>query len=135
MDDINIYFHLKWRNLLLLICVILFSSVLYHAIPNQQVMHIVLSIFNLVVSVYGVWFLSSVEITKDGLALYKINRLKWQDITSAKRTSFLGLPYILLRRKKGTTWWLPLYYVGESNFQTTLLNVIPSDNPIRDSLL
>ena len=138
MDDtinINTHFYLKWRSVISLFFVLLFSTVLYYAITQQMVIHIIMSIFNLVASVGGIWFLSTMEVNENGLVLYKVNRLKWHEITSAKRTSFLGLPYILLKRKKGFTWWLPLYFVGDANLQATLLNVVPNGNPLKNSLI
>ncbi|MDH5573682.1 MAG: hypothetical protein OEY89_18095 [Gammaproteobacteria bacterium] len=129
------YFYLQWRKTLSFLFIALFAVVFYYAASRHMLMHVILSIFNLVAAVGGIWFLSTIAITKDGLVLYRVNRLKWQDIISARKTSFLGLPYILLKRQNGFAWWLPLYFEGKGTIQETIISLAPDGNPLKESLV
>jgi len=134
MDDTK-YFYMQWRKTLSFLFIALFTTVFYFALSRHMLMHVVLSIFNLVAAVGGIWFFSAISITKDGLVLYRVNRLKWQDIISARKTSFLGLPYILLKRQKGFAWWLPLYYEGNGNIQDAIISFAPNGNPLKEIVI
>ena len=68
------------------------------------------------------------------MRLYLVNRLKWDEIISARQTKFFWLPYILIKRKKGLQWWLPLYFKGGRSIKSAILEKSPQDNPIREAL-
>jgi len=129
------YFYMQWRKTLSFLFIALFTAIFYFAVSRLMLMHIILSIFNLVIAVGGIWFLSTVSITKDGLILYRVNKLKWQEIISARKTSFLGLPYVLLKRQKGFAWWLPLYFEGNGNIKEAIVNLAPDGNPLKVCLV
>jgi len=94
--------------------------------------HLLLGVFNLTIAVLGIWFLGVVSVSKEGIVLYRINRLKWNDVRSARRVKFLGVSHILIKRHKGFSWWLPLYFTGYRNITDALLEVVPQDNPLRE---
>ncbi len=127
-------FYLRWRKALAILFVALFVPIVYLAVANQHYEHVALALFNLTVAMVGIWFLSSISVSSEGVILYKINRLKWEDIKSVRRISLLGLPYILIKRHKGFSWWLPLYYEGKRNIEVALRSNAPVGNPLRDNV-
>lgn len=74
---------------------------------------------------------SVVSIGDTGLVLNRSWRLAWSDIVSARRISFFGLPYILVKRRRGFTWWLPLYFLGARSMELALAARAPEGNPVR----
>jgi len=80
-----------------------------------------------------IWQVSVMSINSKGIKLYRVNKLVWSDITEAKLTSFVGLPYILIKRKKGMKWWLPLYFKGNLTVKDALINNAPKENPIYEA--
>ena len=78
------------------------------------------------------WGISVMDIGNNGIRLYRVNSLVWSDITNAKKVKFLGLPYILITRRKGMRWWLPLYFLGERPIEDSLKDKSPIGNPIRE---
>jgi hypothetical protein len=75
--------------------------------------------------------LSVVAISDEGIVLYRVNRLSWSNIATVRRVSVLGLPYLLIARKKGFRWWLPLYFHGDRPIEAALAEKAPIGNPIR----
>jgi hypothetical protein len=75
-------------------------------------------------------FISNYKISEKGIRLYYINMLYWENIESVVEKPFLGLPYLLIRRKKGFSWWLPLYFTGERPVHTAFEEWAPKDNPL-----
>ena len=73
-----------------------------------------------------------IEIREDGLRLHRFWKLNWSDIRSARLTTFFGLEYLLVGRKKGSLpYWIPLYLKGETtNLLNALVEAAPSDSPI-----
>ena len=75
--------------------------------------------------------LAVVAISDEGIVLYRVNRLSWSNIVTVRRVSVLGLPYLLITRKKGFRWWLPLYFRGDRSIEAALAEKAPIGNPIR----
>jgi len=75
--------------------------------------------------------LAVVAISDEGIVLYRVNRLSWSNIVTVRRVSVLGLPYLLITRKKGFRWWLPLYFHGDRPIEAALAEKAPIGNPIR----
>ena len=80
--------------------------------------------------ILGIWLISVMTITSNGINLYRINNLVWSDVAEAKVTKFIGLPYIHIKRNKGMEWWLPLYFKGNLTVEDALINNVPKENPI-----
>lgn len=68
---------------------------------------------NVAVVLAGIWSVSIIEIGQNGVTLYRVNKLDWSDVSSAKTVHFLGLPHIRVGRKKGLPFWIPLYFQGQ----------------------
>lgn len=75
--------------------------------------------------------LAVVAINDGGIVLYRVNRLSWSNIVTVRRVSVLGLPYLVITRKKGFRWWLPLYFRGNRPMEAALAEKAPIGNPIR----
>lgn len=60
--------------------------------------------------------------------------MEWGEVIGAKLGNIIGLRYLILTRKKGMDWWLPLYFKGEKSIQSTLIDLAPSNSPIRLAL-
>ncbi len=75
--------------------------------------------------------LAVVAISDEGIVLYRVNRLSWSNIVTVRRVSVLGLPYLLITRKTGFRWWLPLYFHGDRPIEAALAEKAPIGNPIR----
>lgn len=127
-------FHIKYRWVLTLSFVALFSPVIYLALKINSYEHLMLAILNIAICVIGIWFFSVISISSEGLVLYKVNRLKWDEIEGAKKVKILGLPYILIKRKKGFKWWLPLYFTGKTDINDSLRQNVPNGNPILETV-
>ena len=127
-------FYLRYRKILSAFFVALFGTVIFYALSAGAYEHVLLASFNLGVSLLGIWSLSVVSISESGLVLYRLNRLKWEDVIGARKVQLLGLPYILIKRKKGFSWWLPLYFCGARNIDEAIAVKVPQGNPIREAL-
>jgi hypothetical protein len=84
-----------------------------------------------VVAVALVLFLSVVSVSEDGIVLYLVYRLRWPQVMSVRRVSFLGLPYLHITRIRGFNWWLPLYFTGSRPIEQALAEKAPPGNPLR----
>ena len=80
------------------------------------------------------WYLFVVQIGPQGITLYRVNRVRWVEITKAKEISFLGLPYLCLWRTSWLPWWVPLYVVGSQPLISRLQAWCPADSPIASTL-
>jgi hypothetical protein len=72
-----------------------------------------------------------VAISNEGIVLNRINWLSWSNIAAVLRVSVLGLPHLLITRKTGFRWWLPLYFHGKRPIEAALAEKAPIGNPIR----
>jgi hypothetical protein len=75
--------------------------------------------------------LCTITINPDGFALNRVFRCKWSDVKDAKYISFLGLPYVLVSRSKGSRWWIPLYVRRLKEFKEAVVANAPLGNPFR----
>ncbi|MDG0816464.1 hypothetical protein [Bdellovibrio svalbardensis] len=72
--------------------------------------------------------------TKGGLYIYKFNFVKWDQIQSAKKLSFFGLPYLILRLSVRRppfwikTWWVPMCL---GDLSSSVIKYCPNGNPLR----
>lgn len=73
---------------------------------------------------------SVVSVGDDGLVLYRLWRLPWSQVAGARRISFFGLPYLLVARRKGFGWWVPLYFRGARPIEAALAARAPTGNPL-----
>lgn len=127
-------FYLPNRTLLSACFVALFGSVIYFALRAGAYEHVLLAVVNLGVTLLGIWSISALSISENALVLYRVNRLKWEDVIGARRVRFLGLPHILIKRRKGISWWLPLYFRGARSIEESIKHKVPQGNPVREAV-
>ena len=70
------------------------------------------------------------EITPSGVKLYRINQMQWNEVKDAKVVSLLGLRYLLVKRRQGMDFWIPLYFRGNTLVENAFRENTPSENPI-----
>lgn len=124
---ISFKYHLPHRTTLSVIFTGMWVPMLWVAgnVPIDTMLFIAL---NVAVILAGIWNTGVMTIDQNGVVLYRINKLAWSDMSSAKRVKFLGLPYIRVGRKKGLPFWLPLYFKGQRPIEEALLDCAPASN-------
>lgn len=73
----------------------------------------------------------TIRLDPEGVQLYGLWRLRWEEIRAAYCRKLFGLPYLCVRRQKGFRWWIPLYFVGDCDLAKALVDAAPPDSPIR----
>ena len=79
-------------------------------------------------------YIGVMEIGPEGIRLYRINMLRWNDVKSARKKRYLGLRYLLVKRQKGMNYWVPLYFTGDTPIEAALQKNVPPKNPIASCL-
>ncbi|KFN42987.1 hypothetical protein N787_14075 [Arenimonas metalli CF5-1] len=72
----------------------------------------------------------AVTVRPDGISLYGVNHLQWDDVTSVRATTVIGLPYAVVQRRKGMRWWIPLYVDDRRGLLATLASRAPAGSAI-----
>ncbi len=83
-----------------------------------------------IIFIAPIWSMD-VVIHRDGIQMYRVNRLCWSDITAARKRSVLSLAYLHITRAKGLNWWLPLYFTGDRDMLTAIAEKAPAGNPVK----
>jgi hypothetical protein len=78
----------------------------------------------------------TVVVTEDGVIMYRIWKLRWHEVTSARLQRSFGLEYlrVVRRGRLQPSLWLPLYFVGAGPLSAALRDHAPVGNPIRECL-
>jgi hypothetical protein len=74
----------------------------------------------------------TVQLRPDGVKLYGLWWLPWTDVRAVSYRRLFGLPYFRVRRR-GFSWWIPLYFIGDRDLGQALIHAAPSDNPFRSA--
>lgn len=113
-----------------LLLIVFFAPALWLASDSIWTLSIVIAF--LVFVSFSTPMLFTVVVGPNGIVLYRVNRARWQDLTTAKEISFLGLPYLSVERKKGIRWWIPLYLTRPDEFRLALTKYAPFGHPLRE---
>ncbi len=134
MNSNSEIFHLPFRKSLSVFLIAIWTPIFF-VVPdgylfsiNVMVPILVIVIINILISLVGVWHISKLVISDDGMILYKINKVAWDDVLDAYVTKFLGIKSIKIKRRKGLTWYLPLYMVGKTTIGESIINYAPKNN-------
>jgi hypothetical protein len=87
----------------------------------------------LAVNVFSLWCIhtgSQIHVFPSGIWMYRLWWLPWGDIREAKYYTVLGLPYVRVKRRRGFTWSIPLYYAGAKDLRQTIVGTAPAGNPL-----
>ncbi|HEX8271858.1 MAG TPA: hypothetical protein VF615_04335 [Longimicrobiaceae bacterium] len=79
-------------------------------------------------------FVCVMDIDGEGMALYRVNRLRWPEVVAARSRRVLFLPYLVLERTRGMNWWVPLYFTGPVDVREALRRSVDPGHPIRSAL-
>ena len=123
-------FHIDPFGRVAVLIVVIFAPVMW--IASDSILTLVVALAFVAIAEVGTYFLCTVVVTRDGIELYRINKAQWDDVTGATRTSFLGLPYLKVQRKKGVEWRIPLYLRKPEEFRQALGKKAPVGNPLRE---
>jgi hypothetical protein len=128
-------FHIDWlRPPFIVMDVALLAWLLFLSLDAGPSVFIVALAPLVPVALMG-WYLFVVQIDPQGIALNRVYRVRWVEITQAKEVSFLGLPYLRIWRVSGFfPLWVPLYVRGSHNLICHLQAWCPLDNPIASTL-
>jgi hypothetical protein len=128
-------FKLPWTWAVLIIAVqlpfIALTLMFWPQSPIASSIFLVLFVLFAWVPIWG----SHVSVGPKGINLFRGSYIvAWSDITSAQLRSLVGLRYLRLKRARGWTLWLPLYFVGHRNIEDVLRDRAPKNNPIQQCL-
>ena len=74
---------------------------------------------------------STVSVRESGVVLYRINKLRWRDVTQVRSSTVLGLRYLMVSRTRGFAWWIPLYLKDVEGFYAALRSTAPAGNALQ----
>jgi hypothetical protein len=120
---------IPWVAFILIVSSPLLCFSLWHPeVMPIQVVLIMLALF--IVPPLLIW---SLVIRDDGITLYRVNRLRWEDVRDARLIRIPLLPHMIVRRRRGffRAWWVPLHFRGPRGFREVILEGCPKDNPVR----
>lgn len=100
-----------------------------NVLPAIEISLITLGIF--LVAVLDMALSCTVSVTDRGITLYKVNRLKWSDVSEVRQYTKFRLPYLKVFRLHGRPWGIPLYLRDLPGFYAALAEFAPPDNPLR----
>jgi hypothetical protein len=129
-----------WSAALLVVCSPVLVLEIIDLRREQQpvfssITHVLLfpAVLFVVLAAYSFWVFH-LEITPAGMRLYRVNHALWEEITSARIRCVLFLRYLYLTRRKGMSWWVPLYFVGPERVSAALARYSPEGHPVRYAL-
>jgi hypothetical protein len=73
----------------------------------------------------------TVELRPDGIKLFRLWWLPWTDVVAARYIRLLGLPSFRVKRRRGFSWSIPLYFVGDCDLRQAIIRTAPPGNPLR----
>jgi hypothetical protein len=79
-------------------------------------------------------FVCVMDIDDEGMALYRVNRLRWPEVVGAQPRRVLFIPYLVLERTRGMKWWVPLYFTGPVDVREALRRSVGPGHPIHSAL-
>jgi hypothetical protein len=74
----------------------------------------------------------TVQIRPDGIKLYSLWWLPWTAVNDVRYWKLFGLPHFSVKRRGGLfSWHIPLYFVGDSDLQESIIRAAPPGNPFK----
>lgn len=126
-------FHIPWRKSQSVFFIALWSQFFFitpfeYITSIDNAISVLFIVISMAIPIIGVWYISTISISNEGIVLYRINKLVWADIVESRKSKFLWFNTIYIKRKKGMPWSLPLYFLGENTIKEALLINVPQDN-------
>ena len=73
----------------------------------------------------------TVRLRSDGVKLYGLWWLPWADVSGVRYRNLFGLRYFHVKRGRGFSWWIPLYFVGDHDLGHSIIDAAPPQNPFK----
>ena len=125
----------RWKVALLVITLFpCLSFLLLQGLPPLSVLRLlsVLPLFAAIALFLGIAFrYSTVQLRVGGVKLSGLWWLPWGDVREVTYRSLIGLPYFYVKRRRGFSWWIPLYYAGDDDLGRAIIRAAPPDSPFR----
>lgn len=74
----------------------------------------------LLIGIAVAWYFGVIQVSANGVVLYRTHTASWTEITDVSSTWVLGLPYLRIKRVSGFSWLLPLYTRGDRSLLESL---------------
>lgn len=71
----------------------------------------------------------TVQLRPDGVKLFSLWWLPWTDVVSVRYWKPFGLPHFRVKRRRGFSWSIPLYFVGDRDLGDAIIHAAPLGNP------
>ena len=122
----NPTYRISWRSGLVVTTLVLLGALIFLTWPWGLL--VLAPSLGLMVAV--TLLVPAVTVRPDGISLYGVNHLQWDDVTSVRATTVIGLPYAVVQRRKGMRWWIPLYVDDRRGLLATLASRAPAGSAI-----
>ncbi len=122
-------FRIHWRSAPVALLVLWFGLGMWWVWPRRVAL-ISLGV-ELLLALALLFSLFTVSVAEEGLILYRVNQLRWSQVSGVQRARLLGLPHLVISRRNGGRWWLPLYLRGMPRLERVLAEKAPIGNPLR----
>ena len=122
----NPTYRISWRSRLVVATSLLLAALFVLAWLSDALVLVLLLALPLVAMV----LVPAVTVRPDGMSLYGVNHLQWNEVVSVRATRVLGLPYAVVQRQKGMQWWVPLYVDDRRGLFATLASRAPAGNAL-----
>ncbi|SRR5216683_1941106 len=73
----------------------------------------------------------TVQLRPDGIKLFSLWWLPWTDVIAVRYSSLFGLPSLRVNRRRGFSWSIPLYFVGDCDLGYAIICAAPAGNSLR----
>ncbi len=73
-------FHLPWRKTITIVVLLVCALLIWKSYSFFNVYIAFIIFLNVFAPLLGVWFISTIRISNEGIVLYRVNKLVWSDI-------------------------------------------------------
>ena len=133
MDNHEERFHLPWTSPVLLVAAGFYAALAAYAWPYEILVAVVLVKGIFIVMVLRIAI--RLTVSEQGFRINWFKRATWAEVATVRRTSFLGLPYLLVTLRAGLNkylpLWIPLYVRGARTVEAALAERAPINNPLK----
>lgn len=122
-------FRIHWRSAPVGLVILWFGLGMWWVWPRELVL-IALAV-ELVLALVLLFSLFTVSVADEGLVLYRVNQLRWSQVSGVRAVRWFGMPHLVISRRNGGRWWMPLYLYGLPRLERALAEKAPIGNPLR----
>lgn len=76
----------------------------------------------------------TIAVHPGGIVLYRFYRVSWDEIIQARRWNLFGLNYLVVSRRRGLPWFIPLYYWSRRPMIDALIEKAPPGSVVPAAL-